>query len=169
MREPGGTVEPEASTRSEPVETPDTRADTVAFGVRVTPTTAVIELDGRPLPSNPYSARLPADDNVHWIVAKAAGYEENAKAVRFNDDVVVELALEPLEDEGKAKVRRKPRHLPPRGLGAAGPARTYTTATPKNPSAAPGTPSPDFPELEADPWTSEKKRKKGRLEVDPWE
>lgn len=69
------------------------------------PAEAVITLDGVPLASNPYSARVEADDGVHRVQISAAGYKPVEREIRYDEPVVLRLKLQPVgaSNFGRAK------------------------------------------------------------------
>ncbi len=158
-----------------PVASADEDAKTVAFAVRAAPANATILVDDKPLPANPYSSRVPADDEVHWVVARADGHKEKAKSVRFQEDVILEFDLVPVdkkeeEDDDKKK---------------GGPGRRYVGARvppgkppenkdegEKDAGAPPPKPPPKdtsaFPDITSNPWENKKKSGNSDLEENPW-
>jgi eukaryotic-like serine/threonine-protein kinase len=95
--------------------------------VRVTPSSAVITLDGKPLSNNPYHAEFVPDGALHQLRAEAEGYVTRELDVNFDKDVNLELALEP---------NRAAAHGSRRGGIASAPKAKAKTGAVSAPSAA---------------------------------
>jgi len=86
--------EAEASPASRPAS-PDARAG-VTVEIKTSPVEAAIYLDGKRLPRNPATVRLPLDKGVHEIRVEAAGYLPLTKREAFQRDSTLDIALEKL-------------------------------------------------------------------------
>ncbi|MFO0676475.1 MAG: serine/threonine-protein kinase [Polyangiaceae bacterium] len=76
-----------------PVPPPSATADVVELSLRASPESARILLDGKPLPSNPYSATFSKDETDHVVVVEAPGYETAQEVVRLSKDATLVLNL----------------------------------------------------------------------------
>ncbi|HEY0194547.1 MAG TPA: hypothetical protein VGC42_25720, partial [Kofleriaceae bacterium] len=70
------------------------KAAAIDVEIRVSPETATVSIDGKDVDGNPYSSQYPSDDVVHHIRASAPGYIAKSRAVVFNANVTLDLALE---------------------------------------------------------------------------
>jgi len=68
---------------------------TIELKVRAMPAHATIFLDGVALPSNPHKAEVAVDGLGHRLRAEAPDHHPAAQIVMFDDDVDVELVLQP--------------------------------------------------------------------------
>jgi serine/threonine-protein kinase len=92
---------PVAATSSTPTVRPSTTTTAptgdVPIGcdvqVRVTPMGARLTLDGAPLAGNPFHASYPRDGTSHTIRASAPGYATEERAIAFDRDTSIEIAL----------------------------------------------------------------------------
>ena len=75
-----------------PTSATTTDAAQVKLEVRVTPETAQLTLDGKPL-ANPFAGSLPRDTATHELTAKAPGWKTQTRTVTLDRDRAVELAL----------------------------------------------------------------------------
>jgi serine/threonine-protein kinase len=98
-REPQG-----APTRSIPADSPPAPAPSaserpaapdVELYIVALPAEAVITVDGVPLASNPYSARVPIDARVHRVHVAAPGHEEVEREIRYDRPVTLRIKLHP--------------------------------------------------------------------------
>ncbi len=81
----------------------------------VEPRTAVLSLDDAPLVSNPYQGRRTPDGRTHTLRATAPGFAREQRAVSFERDVHIELALRAVPPEAPSGAEVKPvRGAPPR-------------------------------------------------------
>jgi hypothetical protein len=90
---------------------------TVSVQASASPMEATLYLDGRPLPSNPYTGRIEADGTLHLLRAEAPGYANGNRAFVADREITVILALARTTE-------------PPRGAGK-------KARSPAVPSAAP--------------------------------
>jgi serine/threonine protein kinase len=112
----------------------------VHFVVRAAPEGSVLFLDDAPLPSNPYSAKLPVDSLDHRIRASAPGFVQETKFVRFDGgDLSLDFSLkatpQPVASTPTAPEKPAPKPAAPKG--------EFGDGRPK--------PAPR-PTLETDPW-----------------
>jgi eukaryotic-like serine/threonine-protein kinase len=147
-----------------PVEPPvPAKPVMVDVEIRVSPETATVSIDGKDIDGNPFSSRYPIDDVVHHIRASAPGYIAKSRAVVFNTNVTLDLALErserseptqPVATPGRPPVRVSPpvRTSPPAPpVRTAEPARTEPVRTEpavRSPDTAPGDPKPGLPDID---------------------
>jgi serine/threonine protein kinase len=89
---------------------------TVRARIHVTPATAQLALDGKPLGDNPFVGELPRDGAAHLLTASASGYASLSHEVRLDNDVDVDLTLVPLPARPAPVLyqpgRRSPRYVP---------------------------------------------------------
>lgn len=71
------------------------RADRVKVRVSAHPRNAKLRLDGRLLKGNPFNGDMSRDATEHELSASADGYESETRTVRFDDDIDLELKLDP--------------------------------------------------------------------------
>ncbi len=95
----------------------------VQVNLSTIPADAILFLDGRQLPTNPFSATLPVDSVRHIVRGEARGYATRTVIVSPDHDTDVILALDPLRAE---------RGLPPRGVA---PPPTHAVASASVPGA----------------------------------
>jgi serine/threonine-protein kinase len=123
----------------------------VSVTFQATPAEAKLFLDGEALTSNPATKLVLANGAAHVLRAKAPGFAESTREFSPTKDMLLELALVPLEREGKAAApaasdtpsgsRRAPQSFrapvaPIRPPVASGP-------SPGAPTAAPAAPKPN--------------------------
>jgi hypothetical protein len=91
----------EASKKSEPAM--------VQLYIQVTPSNAVVVLDGARLASNPFQAELRSDKGAHTLRASAPGYFPLEQMITYSNDTHLEIALRPAggrpsrgQDEGRS-------------------------------------------------------------------
>ena len=90
--EPTSAAAPLASAAAlAPAPAPEALAS-VRLDVSVSPADAVLQLDGRPVP-NPYHAELRKEALDHELRVTAEGYETEVHRLRFDRDLVLQLAL----------------------------------------------------------------------------
>jgi serine/threonine-protein kinase len=65
----------------------------VWLSVRVSPSFAVVFLDGKQLAGNPFRAEVTRDSRVHLVRAVASGFRASERVVSFADDVAVDIVL----------------------------------------------------------------------------
>jgi serine/threonine-protein kinase len=88
----------------------------VTLRVHVTPSDALVSLDGNRLAGSPLSLSLPKDEAEHELRAEAEGYETQTRKLRLTEDLELKLELKELPDpEPKPApvVRRRPPPRPP--------------------------------------------------------
>src|SRR5207244_556032 len=85
-----------ATSRGEPEEEAPA-AKLIQLRVSVLPAKAELSIDGVVLPSNPYSAALPAGPEQHTLRAEAPGYVPEVRYVTYADNLSLELMLEELK------------------------------------------------------------------------
>jgi serine/threonine protein kinase len=96
---PGPPPDAEATGAPPPASAPASPAasaapDPVEITVRASPATALLFLDGNPLPSNPHTLRVAADGSRHQVRAEARGYRAKADELSFDRGARLDLALE---------------------------------------------------------------------------
>jgi hypothetical protein len=128
----GGHREPERAppAQAAPLEKPVEPAK-IDLTVRATPATAVIFLDDKPLPENPWIGHFPRSSEEHTIRVEASGYTTATRTVRFQESAMIDVALAPAPRPSASSPKPAP---PPAPRGNA------------KPSARPQ------PKLESDPW-----------------
>jgi hypothetical protein len=67
----------------------------IVFSVSVTPSSAQIAIDGQPMPSNPFVGHFPKATGTHRIRASAPGHQPKERRVSFDDNVMIDLSLQP--------------------------------------------------------------------------
>jgi hypothetical protein len=70
--------------------------ETVLLSITVSPAHAQVSLDGQPMASGSFTARLPRDGNPHRIEVRAVGYQAKERVVSFLDNAFFDLTLAPL-------------------------------------------------------------------------
>ena len=128
----------------------------IVFSVSVTPSSAIIAIDGQPMPSNPFVGHFPKATGTHRIRATAPGHQPKERLVSFDDNVMIDLSLQPTPaapsppqhaQSERAPSRRwePPRHdvAPARHDPPPPPARPAAIATPSVAPAAVAAPSRD--------------------------
>jgi serine/threonine protein kinase len=103
--EPASTQGTAVGAHAEPEKTAPSE---ISLRVSVLPATAQLYIDERPLPSNPYLAKLPRGDERHTIRAEAPGHVAVTRVVTYGEDANVELTLEPLKPTSRRPRVAKP-------------------------------------------------------------
>lgn len=67
----------------------------VEIVISVSPPTAKVLLDGKPLEKNPFVGKFPRDGATHMIQAEAPGFTTRSRDVTFDKDRNIEMALVP--------------------------------------------------------------------------
>ncbi len=67
----------------------------VRVRIAVTPVSAVLRLDSLPLEQNPFVGTFPRDGREHELGASAEHYQEEARTLRFEQDIDLKLSLSP--------------------------------------------------------------------------
>lgn len=70
-------------------------AASIEISIQVTPSTAKVTLDGKPLEKIPFVGKFERDGATHMIQAEAPGYAARSRDVTFDRDRTIELALVP--------------------------------------------------------------------------
>lgn len=86
------TTRPTATTPA----TNDVAPEACDVQVKVSPSNAKLTLDGAPLAGNPFHANYPRDGSQHKIRATAPGYFPEERAIAFDRDTSIEIALKPV-------------------------------------------------------------------------
>jgi serine/threonine protein kinase len=86
-------------------------AASVSLSLHVSPPSASLLLDGKPLPGNPYRGQLAKDGQEHEFQARAPGYAPKARILKAQSDLEVDLQLEPLSPGQAVKPPETP-HAP---------------------------------------------------------
>ncbi|WP_233261970.1 serine/threonine-protein kinase [Vitiosangium sp. GDMCC 1.1324] len=151
---------PVAAARPEqPAPQPEEREvvpEEIEFSLRVVPSGARVELDGRPLTGNPFAGRFTKDDQQHELRISAAGFEPLVKELRFEKDMMLELSL---QRRGADLRRTRPSKSRAAAATAAAPAQAPAAA-----ASADG-----FTELPAKPAASGTKGKRSLDADSPWD
>lgn len=71
-------------------------AGSITLSLQVSPGTALLLLDGKPLPGNPYHGQLPRDGREHEFRAECPGFAPKARILKAQSDMELDLQLEPL-------------------------------------------------------------------------
>jgi hypothetical protein len=79
---------------------------TVALEASASPGEALLYLDGKPLPSNPYVGRIAVDDVTHLLRAEAPGYASTTRSFLANREVAIILALARDSEPAPAEVKK---------------------------------------------------------------
>lgn len=146
-----------------------TKGETIEIKVKALPSHADIFLDGARLPSNPYTAKFPADGVGHKLHAEAEDYRSAGQIVTFDRDAAVELVL---ERKGPRVVNAAAAGTPgetpagPSSPGQTAAATTPTDSTAKKPKRALGDADSTWTTSPTPTATSTTKRKLGG--ADPW-
>jgi len=109
-----------------------TEAAIARLGITAFPRSARIELDGEPLPENPFRGTFPLDrERVHAVEVTASGHDAQLRSVRFDRDQELVITLSPV---GRATERHasppKKRTKVPESAGSSPPA--VSAAAPAN-------------------------------------
>jgi eukaryotic-like serine/threonine-protein kinase len=159
-RPPTPTVEPHPSQVSRSAVDP-APAPAVAIHFSAIPEIATLYLDGRALPTNPFSDSRPHDSQPHRLRAEASGYAPSEQSVAMDRDVQVSLVLTPIVVRSAAPSASvtpappgKTRHatVPP---SSAAPALAVTSAEPAltpPPAAAATAKNSDLSIDRGNPW-----------------
>jgi serine/threonine-protein kinase len=91
---------PSASAPDSGAESAPPGAATIRLHVAVNPANAVILVDGKPLPSNPFDRRVPKDGLRHRIQIDAEGFSRALRVLVFDRDVEINSTLRPLGANG---------------------------------------------------------------------
>jgi eukaryotic-like serine/threonine-protein kinase len=85
-----------------PAPTPYTRASPsqVSVAISSSPRRATLFLDGRQLPSNPFSSTVPIDGAVHRVRAEAPGYASRTVDIAPDHDIELVVTLDALPARG---------------------------------------------------------------------
>jgi serine/threonine-protein kinase len=103
----------------------------VQLTLSASPASATIFMDGAPLPSNPYAARVRSDGEMHLIRISAPGAQAQERVVAFDRDKELHFALVMRSEQAVARARpaaaapnaaARPRRSGPDAPGAHGPA-----------------------------------------------
>jgi serine/threonine-protein kinase len=89
----------------------------VTLRVHVTPSDALVSLDGNRLAGSPLSLSLPKDEVEHELRVEAEGYETQTRKLRLTEDLDLKLELKELPEPSKpapVSRRRPPPRTPPR-------------------------------------------------------
>ncbi|MET0340947.1 MAG: serine/threonine-protein kinase [Polyangiales bacterium] len=123
------------------LEPREVAAESVIIDLKVSPPEAEVTLDGTPL-SLPFSGEFSKSSAVHHLEASAEGHRFLRRSVRFDQDQVIQLVLEPLSDRPAPARRgaapRPPTEPAPAEQPAAQPPAIAAPPAPEEP--APGTP-----------------------------
>ncbi|MFE8600448.1 serine/threonine protein kinase [Archangium violaceum] len=167
---------PQEAAQPVPEESP--AVEEIEFEVEVVPRDARVYLDGKPLPSNPYTGFFPKDDERHELRVTAAGFSALTKKIRFEKDIYLQLNLqrrsfrEVEKKRGPARVAQK-RPVEPTPVPAAAqpqPADGFSELTPKPAAGARGAKRTIDSD---DPWNTpqpqQQQGKRGLDEDNPWD
>jgi serine/threonine-protein kinase len=105
----------------------------VHVSITTRPADATLEIDGQPV-ANPHDGSREASGEVHHVVARAAGYANEERSMKFDRDVSLELALRSVVPAAATPVA-KASAAPPPTTAAAAPERA--PAPEPTPVAAP--------------------------------
>jgi serine/threonine-protein kinase len=120
------------------------RVDMVKVRISVDPADAIVKLDGRILPTNPFVSTLPKDTEMHELTAFAEGCRDGKQVVHLNQDVDLLVALKHLKGFVRSTAPRSVAATPaaPAAHAPAAPAAQPTVephpAAPAAPAAEPG-------------------------------
>jgi eukaryotic-like serine/threonine-protein kinase len=78
----------------------------IALRIAVKPTDATVRLDGRLLKGNPFLTTVERDALEHEISVSAEDYRTEKRVLRFDEDIDLQLHLEPLKNEAPPPVSR---------------------------------------------------------------
>jgi serine/threonine-protein kinase len=173
---PVARVAPQEESQPVPEETP--AVEEIELEVEVVPREARVYLDGKLLPSNPYTGFFPKDDARHELRVTASGFAALTKRIRFEKDVYLQLNLqrrsfrEVEKKRSPARVVQKPSVEPavaPAG-GPPQPADGFSELTPKPAAGSRGTKR----NIDTDnPWNTaqpqQQQGKRGLDEDSPWD
>jgi hypothetical protein len=65
----------------------------VKVRIKVSPKSATLTLDGKPLEGNPFNGELPADGREHELVVSAEGYDDETRQLLLSTDKELEIVL----------------------------------------------------------------------------
>lgn len=108
----------------------------VHVSIATRPAGATLEIDGQPV-ANPYDASREASGEAHRVVARAPGFANEERSVKFDRDVSLELALRAVAPAAMPVAK-----APPSPSAATPAAPAATPAAPEPPVAAPEPPAP---------------------------
>ena len=136
--------------------------------IRVSPATATVTIDDKPVDGNPFSKQFPADSATHYVHAAAPGYVTKSVTVAFNANVTLDISLErQAPPPPQPQVRYLPKPRPPEPVHAkADPPRTEPAAQPPTPPP-PVTPPVTPPDLAKPPGDIGQNPTKPRRPIDP--
>jgi hypothetical protein len=100
-------LQPAMAQPARAVAPPAARSALVDVVVHVSPETAQISIDGKPLGGPSLSRRYAGDEAVHHVRASAPGYITKSVTVMFNVNLMVDLSLERSEPRGGARAARE--------------------------------------------------------------
>lgn len=136
----GNTEHPQASSSASLSAAPEAAA-TIELSLRVTPSDAVVTLDGVRLTQTPHRARHPKDGAAHELVVSAAGHATERRSLVFDRDLdlSIELSAEasPAAASASAASTSRPTARGPSRGPAPPPTATATARTPPTATAAP--------------------------------
>ncbi|HEV3192630.1 MAG TPA: serine/threonine-protein kinase [Polyangiaceae bacterium] len=106
-------------TPSQPAAPPE-----VSVAISSNPKRATLFLDGRQVPSNPYTGTVPVDGAIHRVRAEAPGYASRTVEVAPDHDIEVAMVLDALPSRGRQGTQITsppvPTVAPPAGDNSAG-------------------------------------------------
>jgi eukaryotic-like serine/threonine-protein kinase len=111
-------------------ESPQPAQDLVQIEINVSPSEAMISIDGADVTDNPYRGKFMRSSAVRQVRASAAGYVSKVRALAFDADLKIDMSLE-----------RKPRPAPPVARS------TRPSARPPEPARAAPPPPPPQPDV----------------------
>ncbi len=133
-------------------------APLVKLTFRAAPTEAELFLDGRPLPTNPFSGEFPKTGATHVLRAEAPGFSTLVEPLTFARDAMLDLTLQKVDKVDKVDPRalsaEKPLPLPaasppvassPPAAAAPTPPASPAVPTAAHPAAAPAKKAPVDP------------------------
>jgi serine/threonine protein kinase len=94
-RSPAPATAPTSPTAAAPAAPAPAAPATAKLEVIVTPVDAQLALDGRTLGANPFVGALVRDGQVHDLVVSASGFETLSRRFIMDQDVMLQLALQP--------------------------------------------------------------------------
>jgi eukaryotic-like serine/threonine-protein kinase len=112
-----------ATAQAEPTSARSTGEGAAEITARfsATPANAVLTLDDKALPENPFTGKYPRDKLVHRLRAAAPGHEVVTRELTFDADVQADLLLAPVAAASSAPARQS--HGPPGAPPRAAPAK----------------------------------------------
>ena len=133
---------PEATARAVESRPESPARAMIAVNISVTPEDAEVTLDGSRIVT-PFAARIESDGRIHHVIATAAGFAREERAVVFDQDRLVTIALEPAASDAPVADTTGTRRATPRG-GASNVAVVETRPA-AAPQAVPRDPTPATP------------------------